>query len=228
MSQEQPRLQITIVPVTPFQQNASLVWCTQTKAAAVVDPGGDVDRLLAAIGQAEKDHGAHFGAIWLTHGHIDHAGGATELAETLTARRASGQRVPIIGPDQRDAFLLDRLPQSGLQFGMAGVRAVTPDRWLSEGDVLELGELQFNVLHCPGHTPGSVVLFNASNAFAFVGDVLFQGSVGRTDFDYGDPEALIAAIKTKLLPLGDDVTFLPGHGAASSIGAERRSNPFIR
>jgi hydroxyacylglutathione hydrolase len=214
-------LQVAIVPVTPFQQNASLVWCTKTKTGTVVDPGGDVAKLMAAAGEISKEHGVTFGRIWLTHGHIDHAGGATELAEKLGG-------VDIIGPDQRDAFLLNRLPQSGSQFGMNGVRAVTPTRWLSEGDVLELGDVRFSVLHCPGHTPGSVVLFSDAERFAFMGDVLFQNSIGRTDFEYGDHDALITAIKTKLLPLGDDVTFLPGHGGASTIGHERQNNPHIR
>jgi hydroxyacylglutathione hydrolase len=219
-------MQIAVVPVTGFRQNASLVWCNNQKIGAVVDPGGDVADLMSAVAQVEREHGVRFNQIWLTHGHIDHAGGAAELAEKLTARQSAA--TPIIGPDARDLFLLQRLPQSGAQFGMPTARAVTPDRWLVEGDTVELGDLRFAVLHCPGHTPGSVVLFNERDRFALVGDVLFQGSVGRTDFDYGDHAALISAIKTKLLPLGDDVSFLPGHGEPSTIGDERRSNPFIQ
>lgn len=203
------------VPVTPYQQNCTILWDPARMEATVVDPGGDLPRIEAAL----KSIGATVEQIVLTHGHIDHAGGAAELA--------AAHGVPVVGPDPADKFLLDDLAAQGRSIGMRS-RPVAPDRWLSEGDRVRIAGLDFAVLHCPGHTPGSVVLFCPSQRFAIVGDVLFQGSVGRTDFPYGEPEALIDAIKTKLLPLGDDVTFTCGHGPGSTFGAERRSNPFLR
>jgi hydroxyacylglutathione hydrolase len=205
---------ILVVPVTPFDQNCSVVWDEGTGAGAVVDPGGDVEAIVEAVGQS----GARIEKILLTHGHIDHAGGAAELKERL--------RVPIEGPHTDDLFLLENLEASGAQYGMKS-RPVTPDRWLAEGDRVTVGGLEFEVLLCPGHTPGSVVLFSPEHRFCFMGDVLFKGSVGRSDFPYGSHEILIRSIKTKLLPLGDDVSFLPGHGPASTIGEERRTNPFL-
>jgi hydroxyacylglutathione hydrolase len=210
------QLRGAVIPVTPFQQNCTILWDDGSKQAVVVDPGGDVDRILAAIEQT----GVTVERIWLTHGHLDHAGGADELREKLNA-------VPIEGPDRRDEFLLQGLEQQGLAYGFA-MRNVAPDRWLREGDSMALGEHRFDVLHCPGHTPGHVVFVNPAARFALVGDVLFQGSIGRTDFPYGDHAALIRAITEKLLPLGDDFSFLCGHGPGSTIGAERRSNPFLR
>ena len=215
------RLRGAIVPVTPFQQNCSILWDEASKVGMVVDPGGDVDRILAAVEQT----GAAIEKIVLTHGHLDHAGGAASLRDAL--RERLGRPVPIEGPDPRDRFLLDGIAEQAASFGFEA-RNVTPDRWMAEGDVLALGRHRFDVLHCPGHTPGSLVFVNAAARFALVGDVLFQGSVGRTDFEYGDHAALIAAIKTKLLPLGDDLSFLCGHGPGSSIGAEKASNPFLR
>jgi hydroxyacylglutathione hydrolase len=215
------RLRGTIVPVTPFQQNCAILWDDDSKAAIVIDPGGDVDRILAAIDQI----GANVEKIVLTHGHLDHAGGAAGLRDALQAR--SGGTIPIEGPDSRDAFLLNDIAKQAAAFGFEASN-VTPDRWLAEGDVLTLGPHHFDVLHCPGHTPGSLVLVNQAARFALVGDVLFQGSVGRTDFPYGDHAALIGAIKTKLLPLGDDISFVCGHGPGSTIGAERLSNPFLQ
>jgi len=209
-------LKAAIVPVTLFQQNCTLLWDEASKRGAVVDPGGDLDR----IGEAIDKIGLQVEKIILTHGHIDHAGGAAELKEKLGG-------IPIEGPHKADKFLLDGLAAQGAGFGMTGVRAVTPDRWLAEGDAVTAGATTFSVLHCPGHSPGSVVLFNAQQRFALVGDVLFRGSIGRTDFPYGDHDALIHAIKTKLLPLGDDVVFICGHGPMSTIGDERQSNPFI-
>jgi hydroxyacylglutathione hydrolase len=206
---------IMVVPVTPFQQNCSIVWDEGSGAGAVVDPGGDVDRIVQAIAQT----GAKIGKILLTHGHIDHAGGAAELKRRLS--------IPIEGPHADDLFLLQGLDRSGAQYGMDDARPVTPDRWLNEGDEARAGDLAFEIFHCPGHTPGSVVLFNREHRFCLMGDVLFQGSVGRTDFPYGDHEALIRSIKEKLIPLGDDVSFLPGHGPASTFGDERRTNPFL-
>ncbi len=211
-----------IIPVTPFQQNCAILWDDATKRALVADPGGDVDRILAGIDQC----GVTVERILLTHGHLDHAGGATALAAALT-ERAGGARVPIEGPDIRDRFLLDGIAAQAAGYGFEAGN-VSPDRWLAEGDVVILGEHRFDVLHCPGHTPGHVVFVNHAARFALVGDVLFQGSVGRTDFPYGDHAALIDAIMTKLLPLGDDFSFLCGHGPGSTIGAERMGNPFLR
>lgn len=214
-------LAVATVPVTPFQQNCALVFDRDTKSGAVVDPGGDVERILAAI----ERHGLTVESVLLTHGHIDHAGGAAALRRALTERQ--GAPVPVVGPDRRDAFLLETLAEQGRMFGLADTEAVTPDRWLTEGETVTIGSVPFSVLHCPGHTPGHVVFVAADHRFAIVGDVLFRGSIGRTDFPYGDHDALIEAITTKLLPLGDDVAFVCGHGPASTIGEERRSNPFL-
>lgn len=208
-------LKAMIVPVTPFQQNCAILWEEETKRGAVSDPGGDVDVILKEI---EKS-GVTIEKILLTHGHIDHAGGAAELAERLG--------VKIEGPHTEDLFLLQDLPRSGAQYGMAGVRPVTPDRWLKEGDTVTVGGLSFEILETPGHTPGSVVFFNKPNRFLLGGDVLFKGSVGRTDFPRGDHATLLASIRDKLFPLGDDVVFLPGHGQPGRIGEERHTNPFL-
>jgi hydroxyacylglutathione hydrolase len=215
------RLRGAIVPVTPFEQNCAILWDEASKVGMVVDPGGDVDRILEAIDQT----GARIEKIALTHGHLDHAGGASGLRKVLQAR--SGATIPIEGPDQRDAFLLDGIAEQAAAYGFEASN-VTPDRWMQEGDVLTLGPHRFDVLHCPGHTPGSLVFVNHNARFALVGDVLFQGSIGRTDFPYGDHAALISAIRTKLLPLGDDFSFLCGHGPGSTIGAEKSHNPFLR
>lgn len=204
-----------IIPVTPFQQNCVLLWSQTSKRGAVIDPGGNLADIQRAIGEA----GMTVEKIWLTHGHVDHAGGAAELKEIL--------RVPIEGPHRADLFLLERLAESGRAFGIAGARNVTPDRWLEEGDQVSVDDLVFDVLHCPGHSPGSVAFFNAPQRFAVVGDVLFRGSVGRSDIPGGDHETLIGSIKEKLLPLGDDVSFICGHGPASTIGHERATNPFL-
>jgi hydroxyacylglutathione hydrolase len=204
-----------IVPVTLFEQNCTIIWCETTKKAVVIDPGGDVPRILDAI----KKTGVTIEKIWLTHGHIDHVGGAAELRDAL--------KVPIEGPHVADKFLLDNAVSSGARFGMTGVRDFAPDRWLDEGDKVSIGELQFDILHCPGHSPGSVVYFNAELRFADVGDVLFNGSVGRTDLPGGDHATLIRSIKEKLLPLGDDISFICGHGTGSSFGQERMTNPFL-
>lgn len=209
-------LKAAIVPVTPFMQNCTLLWDDASMTGAVVDPGGDVRRILAGITKA----GMSVEKILLTHGHIDHAGGAMELKESLGG-------VPIEGPHRADDFLLDGLEEQALQFGMDGVRNATPDRWLAEGDTVTVAGHAFSVLHCPGHSRGSVVFVNAAQRFILMGDVLFKGSIGRTDFAYGDHDALINAIKTKLLPLGDDYSFICGHGPTSTIGEERASNPFL-
>jgi hydroxyacylglutathione hydrolase len=210
------KLKVLIIPVTPFQQNCSLVFDEDSKRGAIVDPGGDVATILNAIEQSNVT----IEKILLTHGHIDHAGGAAELREALG--------VQIEGPHKDDLFLLKDLPSSGAKFGMADSRSVVPERWLNDGDDVEFAGLKFTVLHAPGHSPGSVVLFNDENRFALMGDVLFQGSVGRTDFPYGSHDTLMTSIKEKVLPLGDDVAFLPGHGRASQIGVERKTNPFIQ
>ena len=212
-----------IVPVTAFQQNCTLLWDEATKRGAVIDPGGDVPRILDAIEQT----GIAVEKILLTHGHIDHAGGAAALRDALQAK-TPGVVIPIEGPDRRDKFLLDALAEQGRGFGMTDACAVTPDRWLIEGDTVSVGPHVFQVLHCPGHTPGHVVFYSAADRFAHVGDVLFHGSIGRTDFPYGDHAALLQSITEKLLPLGDDISFVCGHGPGSTLGAERRSNPFLR
>jgi hydroxyacylglutathione hydrolase len=196
-----------IVPVTLFEQNCTLIWCEATKKAVVIDPGGDVPKIQAAIKQAN----VRVEKIWLTHGHIDHVGGAAELRDAL--------KVPIEGPQMSDKFLLDNVVTSGARFGMSGVR--------DEGDQVSIGELTFDILHCPGHSPGSVVFFSKEMRFAHVGDVLFNGSVGRSDIPGGNHATLIKSITGKLLPLGDDVDFICGHGPGSSIGQERMTNPFL-
>ena len=205
-----------IIPVTPLQQNCTLLWDDETKRAWVVDPGGDVQRIRDAI----EELGLVVERILLTHGHIDHAGGAALL-------RAALPGVPLEGPDQRDAFLLDGLEDQGRRFGVTDARNVRPDRFLAEGDTLELGGHQFDVLHCPGHTPGHVVFVDRAGGLAILGDVLFQGSVGRTDFPYGDTGALLRSIRDKLMPLSDETAFLCGHGPGSTIGIERKNTPYV-
>jgi glyoxylase-like metal-dependent hydrolase (beta-lactamase superfamily II) len=208
-------LNAVIVPVTPFAQNCSLVWCEETRRGAVIDPGGDIDRILAAA----EDQGIVIEKILITHGHLDHAGGAADLALQLN--------LPIEGPQSEDGFWIDRLSEHGANYGMHHCRPFTPTRWLVEGDTVTVGRQTLEVRHCPGHTPGHVVFFHAGSRLAFVGDVLFRGSIGRTDFPRGDHATLIRSITTKLWPLGDDVTFVPGHGSTSTFGQERRSNPFV-
>ncbi len=210
------QLKAAVLPVTAFQQNCSILWDENTRRGVVVDPGGEVPRIRDAITRL----GVTVERILLTHGHIDHAAGATELAEALA--------VSIDGPDERDRFLLEGLEDQARTYGFPDVRNVTPSRWLHEGDQVMLGEHRFDVLHCPGHTPGHIVFVHRDARFAVVGDVLFQGSIGRTDFPYGDHAALIRSIAEKLLPLGDDIVFLCGHGPGSTIGAERANNPFLR
>jgi glyoxylase-like metal-dependent hydrolase (beta-lactamase superfamily II) len=208
-------LKAAIVPVTPLQQNCSLVWSEATKKGAIIDPGGDVPVILDAI----KQVGMTPEKIVLTHGHLDHVGGAMELKAALG--------VEIEGPHISDRFLMERAEEQARAYGLSGMQNAVSDRWLNEGDKLEFAGETFEIFHCPGHSPGSLVYYNKANRFALVGDVLFQGSIGRTDFPYGDHEALIDAIKTKLLPLGDDIAFICGHGPMSTFGQERQSNPFL-
>lgn len=208
-------MQFAVIPVTPFQQNCSLVWCEATGQAVLIDPGGEPGRLLAAA----DERGLKLVKLLLSHGHIDHVGAAGVLAERLG--------IPIEGPQAEDAFLFDALPQQSAMFGFPPVAAFRPDRWLEDGDLVEFGEVALEVLHCPGHTPGHIVFYEPTQRLAFVGDVLFKGSVGRTDFERGDHPALVHSIREKLWPLGDDIRFVSGHGAQSSFGWERRHNPFV-
>ena len=203
------------LPVTPFQQNCSLIWCDQTLDAAVIDPGGDLPLILAEV----KARGLKLGQIWLTHAHIDHAGGTAELARQLA--------LPIIGPHPGDQFWIDGLPEQSKMFGFPAAERFTPTRWLKDGDSVSLGAETLTVRHCPGHTPGHVVFHAPQIKRAFVGDVLFAGSIGRTDFPQGDHATLISSITTRLWPMGDDTVFIPGHGPESTFGRERHSNPYV-
>ena len=210
-------LRAGIVPVTPFQQNCTILFDEADRRGVVVDPGGEVERILAAI----ESNGLTIEAIWITHGHIDHAGGAMELKDALG--------VEIVGPHEADAPLLANLENQAVRFGLpAGVRNCTPDRYLAEGETVSFAGHEFEVLHCPGHAPGHVVYYNRAAKFAHVGDVLFNGSIGRTDLPGGDHETLIRSIKEKLFPLGDDIGFICGHGPGGKIGEERRHNPFLQ
>ena len=214
-SPQAPVIQALVAPVTPLQQNCTIVWCVKTKKAAIIDPGGEVPLLMEAL----KQHGLTLEKIWITHGHLDHAGGTAKLKE-LTG-------VPIEGPHPDDAFWIDQIDASGAKWGMPEAKGFTPDRWLGDGDKVSLGETEFEVYHCPGHTPGHVIFFHRAARFAQVGDVLFQGSIGRTDFPRGNYQDLIASITGKLWPLGDDVAFVPGHGPMSTFGQERKTNPWV-
>ena len=208
-------LKYLTIPVTAFAQNCSIVWCDQSLQAAVIDPGGDLERLLAEV----KRLGLKLTQIWLTHAHIDHAGGTGELARRLG--------LPIIGPHPGDQFWINGLPQQSQMFGFPPAEMFTPTRWLHDGDTVTLGEHTLNVRHCPGHTPGHVVFHSPDIQRVFVGDVLFAGSIGRTDFPQGNHAQLISSITQRLWPMGDDTVFIPGHGPESSFGAERRQNPYV-
>lgn len=208
-------LQFQIIPVTHYQQNCSLLWCDETLDAAVVDPGGDIERIVAAV--AAK--GVNLRQILLTHGHMDHVGGTAALATQL--------QLPIIGPHVDDLFWIDLLPQQAQMMGFQPVQGFAPDQLLNHGDKVRVGNAELDVLHCPGHTPGHVIFYNRAAQLALVGDVLFKGSIGRTDFPRGNQADLINAIRTRVLPLGDEVRFVPGHGPMSTFGHERRTNPFV-
>jgi glyoxylase-like metal-dependent hydrolase (beta-lactamase superfamily II) len=208
-------LRYETLPVTAFQQNCSLVWCDQTMEGALIDAGGDLPRLLAAV----QRHGVKLTQLWLTHGHLDHAGGTGELMQTL--------KLPVIGPHQGDDYWLEALPQQYSAYGLGTALPFKPTRWLHDGETLTLGKETVTVRHCPGHTPGHVVFHSGSANRAFVGDVLFAGSIGRTDFPGGDHATLIRSITERLWPMGDDTVFIPGHGPESTFGRERRSNPYV-
>jgi glyoxylase-like metal-dependent hydrolase (beta-lactamase superfamily II) len=208
-------LQYKIVPVTAFEQNCSILWCDESKEAAVVDPGGDLPKILAAVQQL----GLSLKKIILTHAHIDHAGGTAELVEQLS--------LPVEGPHTEDKFWIDLLPQQSQMFGFPSVKTFTPDRWLGHDDTVSIGNEVLSVMHCPGHTPGHVVFYHEGSKLLVVGDVLFQGSIGRTDFPKGDFDTLANSIRTHLWALPDDVSFIPGHGPMSTIGHERGTNPFV-
>jgi glyoxylase-like metal-dependent hydrolase (beta-lactamase superfamily II) len=208
-------MRCVVIPVTTFQQNCSLIWCEETAIAAVIDPGGDIDLILETV----EEEGITLEMVLITHGHVDHAGGAADLEEAL--------EIPIIGPHQDDEFWIKNLPEQAHGFQFPKAHSFTPQRWLKDGDVVEVGQLKLEVLHCPGHTPGHVVFFHRDSKTAFVGDVLFKGSIGRTDFPRSNHQALLDSIRDKLWPLGDDVIFISGHGASSTFGEERMSNPFV-
>ncbi len=208
-------LQYQIIPVTHYQQNCTLLWCDETGDAALVDPGGDTARILAAVAAT----GVRLRKILLTHGHMDHIGGTAELVAQL--------QLPVIGPHPDDQFWIDLLPQQAQMMGFTPVAGFSPDQWLNHGDKVMLGKQELEVLHCPGHTPGHVIFYSRSAQLALVGDVLFKGSIGRTDFPRGNHAELINAIRTRVLPLGDEVRFIPGHGPMSTLGHERLTNPFV-
>lgn len=208
-------LKYRIIPVTQFEQNCSLVWCDETMKGAVIDPGGDLERIYAAVEQ----EGVTLEKILLTHAHIDHAGATADLADERS--------LPIIGPHQSDDYWIQGLPQQGAMFGFKPARTFVP-QWLEGGESVQVGNVTLSVLHCPGHTPGHVVFFDPATKLAIVGDVLFNGSIGRTDFPGGDHAQLIRSIKENLFSLGDDVEFIPGHGPMSTFGYEKQTNPFVR
>lgn len=209
------QMKLAVVPVTAFQQNCSIFWDEESRVGAVVDPGGDLERLMQVVGEND----IRLEKILITHGHLDHAGGTADLAQELG--------IPVEGPHRDDIFWIERMQESAQRYGFPPVRAFEPDRWLEHGDKVEVGPFRFDVIHCPGHTPGHVVFFNDAARLAFVGDVLFRSSIGRTDFPKGNHADLIGSIRNRLFPLGDDIQFVPGHGQMSTFGWERKTNPFV-
>ena len=216
MNNSMSAIAITQIPVTAFAQNCCLVVCTKTGSAALVDPGGDAEKIMALLHQ----QAIKIDKILLTHGHLDHVGAAKILAQQFN--------VPLIGPHRDDLFLFESLPQQSAMFGFPHCEVFYPDQWLEEGELVNVGALKFSVLHCPGHTPGHIVFYQAEQQLMFSGDVIFKGGVGRSDFPRGNGQQLIESIEQKLMPLGDEVTFIPGHGPRSTLGYERRTNPFLR
>lgn len=208
-------LRFEIIPVTAFEQNCSLIWCTQTMKGALIDPGGETDRLCSAV----RQHKIDLQKILVTHGHLDHASGVRHLQQKLA--------LPVEGPHIEDKFWIDQLPQVTAEYGFPNAQPFTPERWLEHGDVVHVGNLKLEVLHCPGHTPGHIVFFHRESRTAWVGDVLFRGSMGRTDFPRGNREKLINAIRERLFTLGDDIRFIPGHGPISTFAYERAHNPYV-
>jgi len=208
-------LKCEIIPVTAFQQNCSLIWDASTMRGALVDAGGDIERLLERV----RHHGVTLEKLLVTHGHLDHAGGVADLVDQL--------KLPVEGPHRDDQFWIDGMPEAGQRYGFPPLRSFVPDRWLSHGDTVTVGSLTLDVIHCPGHTPGHVVFYHAASKAAFVGDVIFQNSIGRTDFPRGNHADLIRSIRERLFPLGDDITFVPGHGPLSTFGRERQANPYV-
>jgi glyoxylase-like metal-dependent hydrolase (beta-lactamase superfamily II) len=215
VTQTKPKMEIRIIPVTPLQQNTSMIWSTETLEGVFIDPGGEIDRLMGAA----DEFGVKIVAVWLTHGHLDHAGAATAVSERTGC--------PIIGPHEDDQWLLDDIEAQGAKYGIADGKNVIPTRYLNDGDELELAGLKFGVVHTPGHTPGHVVIYSEEGQLAFVGDVIFRGSIGRTDFPKGNHQQLIDSITAKLWPLGKQMRFVPGHGPMSTFGQERMDNPFV-
>jgi glyoxylase-like metal-dependent hydrolase (beta-lactamase superfamily II) len=209
-------LQFKIVPVTAFEQNCSILWCDETMEAVVVDPGGDQHRIEAAL----TSLGVKLTAVWLTHCHIDHAGGVADISQAFS--------IPIIGPQKEEQFWIDMLPQQSAMFGFPAVNSFSPDRWLEQGDTVHVGNQTLSVKHCPGHTPGHVVFYSEAAQLVIVGDVLFNGGIGRTDFPKGDHQTLLNAIKDQLFTLPDETHFIPGHGPMSTIGHEKKTNPFVK
>jgi len=205
-----------LIPVTAFSQNCSVIWCSKTLQAAIVDPGGEAEKIIAEVATL----GVSVSQILLTHGHLDHVGAAAQVAKHFKS--------PIVGPHKEDLFLLESLPAQSRMFGLDDCAPLTPDTWLEEGDEVLVGEACLSVLHCPGHTPGHIVFINEKSRLAVSGDVIFRGGVGRSDFPRGDHQSLIQSIRTKLLPLGDDIAFIPGHGPMSDFGHERKTNPFLQ
>lgn len=210
------QLNYTLIPVTAFSQNCSVVWCGEQGNTALIDPGGDAEVIKKALSDLQRTPEK----ILLTHGHLDHVGAAAELAAFYG--------IPVIGPQLRDKFLLDVLPQQSQMFGFPYCAPLQPDQWLEEGETLSLGQVTFDILHCPGHTPGHIVFLDRKNKLLFSGDVIFKGGVGRSDFPQGDHQQLMTSIREKLLPLGDNITFIPGHGPSSTLGIERITNPFLQ